>query len=313
MTKLTLGCAGTPRSVARSRLVRSALEAAGIGPVEVWLLAEAGTLGGNSGPAANGACATPIRHALAQGEVDAAVVGMEQVPAELDSGLMLAAVLPRTSVGDLLVMTGDRSASLDGLPRGSVLGVASPRTRALALAFRPDCDVRDWEDGLDERLRRVDEGHAEATVVSGADLRLLGLSARAAHALDETAWIPSPGQGAVGVVTRAADQQTLDVITALDDGDTRAAVAFERSVVAALGAEASSLVGAIGLPYGGGIRGWAMVASPDGRHMVRADLTGDLSEPEGLGERVAQRLNEQGAREILEQSLEAAAHADASS
>lgn len=313
MTTLTLGCAGTPLSVARTRLVRSRLEAAHAHPVEVLLLADGGTLGGNSGPAANGAGALPLWHSLTQGDVDAAVVGMEHLPAELDGGVTLAAVLPRTSAGDVLVMTGDETTSLDGLPRGSILGVASPRTRALALAFRPDFEVRDWEDGLDERLRRVDEGQANAAVVSGADLRLLGLSARAAHALDETAWIPAPAQGAIGVVTRATDEETLAVIAGLDDCDTRAAVAFERSVVAALGVGASSIVGAIGLPYGGGIRGWAMVGSPDGGRMVRADLTGDLSDPEELGARVARRLAEQGARDILAESLQSPVHADAAS
>jgi hydroxymethylbilane synthase len=313
MTKLTLGCAGTPLSVARTRLVRSALEASRVRPVEVLLLGDMGTLGGNSGPAANGVGALPPWHSLVQGEVDAVVVDMAHVPAELDGRVTLAAVLPRTGVGDVLVMPGDETTSLDGLPRGSVLGVASPRTRALALAFRPDFEVRDWEDGLDERLRRVDEGQANAAVVSGADLRLLGLSGRAAHALDETAWIPAPGQGAVGVVTRASDRETLGVIAGLDDPETRSAVAFERSVVAALGVEGGSTLGAIGLPYGRGIRGWAMVASPDGQRMVRADLTGELSDPEALGTRVARWLDRQGAQEILAESLQGSAHAEASS
>src|SRR5690606_11343328 len=113
------------------------------------------------------------------------------------------------------------------------------------------------------------------------------------------AWLPAPGQGALGIVTRADDRGMLDLLGVLDHAPTRAAVVAERTVLAELGGGCQTPVGALGLPYGEGLRLWGLVASPDGTRLVRAEASGTVAEPEALGREVARLLERRGAADIL--------------
>ena len=122
----------------------------------------------------------------------------------------------------------------------------------------------------------------EALVLAAAGLGRLGLLDRASELLERTAWLPAAGQGALAVVVRRDDRRARRLAASLDDHPTRQAVRAERELLRLLGAGCHLPVGVLGLPYPGGLRLWAMVLSPDGRRVIRADRTGRQTEPERL-------------------------------
>ena len=148
-------------------------------------------------------------------------------------------------------------------------------------------------------LGKVDDGQYDAVILAGAGLMRLGLEDRALEWLERTAWLPAPGQGALGVVTRTDDAKTRALVERLNDAPTRSAVRAERALLESLGGGCQVPVGALGMPYEGGLRLWGLVASTDGSRVVRGDVTGTAAEPVELGIRLADLLREQGAGTIL--------------
>lgn len=240
-----------------------------------------------------------LDRALLEGEIDFAVHSLKDLPTRLEPGVALAAVPEREDARDVLVVRDGTPGRISALPRGARVGTSSVRRRALALALRPDLDVRPIRGNVDTRLRKLEEGHFDAVVLAAAGLRRLGLTARASHPLRATLWLPAPGQGALGIVARDGDAEVLSRLSTIEHGPSRAAVTFERTVLAALGGGCSAPVGAIGLTYDGGIRGWALVASPDGRHMVKEHRTGSIDAPAALGRELADVLVSRGAKDLL--------------
>lgn len=241
-----------------------------------------------------------LDRALREGEVDIAVHSLKDLPTVAADGTVVAAVPEREDPRDVLIGPRDAgNVTLSSLPPGARVGTGSLRRRALALAYRPDLSVAGIRGNLDTRLGKVDAGDYDAVVVAAAGVRRLGWIDRIHEYMDPAAWLPAPGQGALAVVVRAEDSETLTRVRALDDATSRAATAAERAVMHALEAGCQLPVGARGLSYPGGIRLRAIVASPDGRRVVRAEETGTGDAPEALGERVAQRLLDRGADAIL--------------
>ncbi|HSR42438.1 MAG TPA: hydroxymethylbilane synthase, partial [Longimicrobiales bacterium] len=237
--------------------------------------------------------------ALLDGGIDLAVHSLKDLPTEMPEGLVLAAVPPREDPRDVLIGRGGPGAALAALAPGSVVGTSSLRRKALTLAFRGDLDVRPIRGNLDTRIRKVEEGEFDAIVVAAAGVLRLGMKERVGEWLERTAWLPAPGQGALAVVAREDDAAVRGELETLDDAASRAAVVAERSVLEALGGGCQMPIAALGLPFDGGLRLWALVASPDGTRLVRSDRTGSVDDPRGLGGEVAAILRERGAREIL--------------
>lgn len=240
-----------------------------------------------------------LDRALREGEVDLAVHSLKDLPTVASDGLALAAVPEREDARDVLIGPPESERTLASLPKGARIGTGSLRRRALALAFRPDLHVEGIRGNLDTRLGRVDAGEYDAVILAAAGVRRLGWTARIHEYMDPAAWLPAPGQGALAVMVRADDHDTLGRVRALDHPPSRAATAAERGVLHALEAGCQLPVGALGLSFGRGMRLRAVVGSPDGERVVRADETGDADEPEALGRRLALRLLERGADSIL--------------
>jgi len=199
--------------------------------------------------------------------------------------------------------------SLATLPEGAVLGTSSLRRQALARAFRPDLDVRDIRGNVDTRLRKLDEGRYDAVVMAAAGIRRMGLEARIGEWLESTAWLPAPGQGALGIVARDGDDVVGRALASLRHDPTWQAVRAERAFLAALEGGCQVPIGALGMPYQGGLRLWGLVASPDGRSVVRGDLTGRAEDPEALGGELARLARSRGAARILDELAAAASDA----
>ena len=246
-----------------------------------------------------GVFTSALDEALLEGSVDLAVHSLKDIPTRMPPGLCVAATPAREDPRDALVLPTGTAGTLSSLPPGSSIGTGSQRRAALARAFRPDCMVVPMRGNVDTRLAKLGRGECDALVLAAAGLGRLGLLDRASELLERTAWLPAAGQGALAVVVRRDDRRARRLAATLDDRPTRQAVRAERELLRLLGAGCHLPVGVLGLPYPGGLRLWAMVLSPGGRRVIRADRTGRQAEPEDLAADLARVLLGRGAGEIL--------------
>jgi len=242
--------------------------------------------------------------AVREGTIDLALVGIGALRGSAADGLTTVAVLPRGEVRDVLVALAGRAMPLSLLSRGTRVGVAGVRRLALLAAHRPDVEAVVLDaaslreillDGSAGPTRPADDVPLDAVVASAADARCAGLLDEAAEVLDPRAWLPEPGQGALALVAR----HPIAEATALDHLPTRTALRAELALLDALDVAPDAPLGCLAQTSGRWIRLWAAAASPDGRRMVRSDLTGPLDEPEALGSSVARQLEARGYRIVV--------------
>ncbi|HEX7218411.1 MAG TPA: hydroxymethylbilane synthase [Burkholderiales bacterium] len=238
-----------------------------------------------------------LESAMAEGRADLAVHSIKDVPAELPSGFVLAAITAREDPRDVFV--SKKFKSLVELPRGASLGTSSLRRSAQIVERFPHLEIRLLRGNVDTRLAKLERGEYDAIVLAAAGLKRLGLEARATACLEPEEMLPAPGQGALGIECLAARSDVAALLAPLADGATAACVRAERAVSRALGGSCTLPLAAYGQISSGALRLRGLVASPDGRRVVRCDVKGDPAQPEALGEKAAQELRRQGAAEIL--------------
>ena len=238
-----------------------------------------------------------LERALRAGTIDLAVHSLKDLPTEESPGIALGAVCLREDVRDCLVAREGHS--LRGLPPGAIVGTSSLRRAAQLLGLRHDLDVRSIRGNVDTRVRKVQDGEFDAVVLAAAGVLRLGLEGAVTEWLETDKMLPAPGQGALGVQCRADDERVLTLLAAIDDPGARAETTAERVFLRALGAGCTAPVGARAqaLESDVRVRMEALVASPDGRQVVRVAGEGEAAE---LGERLAREALAAGAGEILE-------------
>lgn len=239
-----------------------------------------------------------LDRAILEGHADLAVHSLKDVPTRLTDGLALAAVMEREDPRDALLVAPNRPHTLVALPAGARIGTSSLRRRAQLLALRPDLVVEDLRGNLDTRMRRVEDGDYDAIVLAHAGLTRLGFADRATQLLDPPDWLPAVGQGALGITTRVADESTLAIVRALEHAPTRAAVTAERALLARLEGGCQIPIGALA-QVDRSIKLLALVASIDGKRIVRGEIEGAVSAAAQLGETLAADLTARGAGDIL--------------
>jgi hydroxymethylbilane synthase len=232
---------------------------------------------------------------LLEGRLDAAVHSLKDLPVEDSPGLVLAAVPLRADARDALV--SPRGWTLSSLPEGAVVGTSSLRRSAQLLALRPDLNIQSLRGNVDTRLRKVLEGQYDAIVLAAAGMQRLGQEEHITQLLPFEVMLPAPGQGALAVQARIDDRQTLEHLSALEDRPTRLAVTAERAFLTGLGGGCSVPVAAFASFENGEIRMYGLVASPDGKQVIRVHGSGD--DPHLLGSNLALQAVEQGARSLL--------------
>ena len=241
-----------------------------------------------------------IEEALLAGRVDIAVHSLKDLPAEVPDGLELAAFPPREDPRDVLVTSS--GAGLAELDAGAVIGTSSLRRRAMILAARPDLLVANLRGNVDTRLAKLAAGQCDGIVLAAAGLRRLGLAPAHARALPVETFVPAVGQGILGVEARRDDTRVRRLIAGLDDADTRACARAERSYLRRLGASCNTPMAAHATLDRSGayprLRMMAMVASEDGRRILRADAAGAPADAESVGRGLAELLLERGAEAV---------------
>jgi len=254
-----------------------------------------------------------LEHALRTGEIDIAVHSLKDLPVEDAPGLTLGAIASRADVRDVLVARNGWT--LATLPPGALVGTSSTRRMAQLLATRPDLKVQSIRGNVGTRIRKVMSGEYDATVLAAAGVERLNLLANVSEWLALELMLPAPGQGALAVQCRADDVKTRQLLAAVDDAPTRAAVTAERQFLHALGGGCSAPVAAyatvLSNPISPSLRlqMQALVAATDGSQMVRVQGTGDAAT---LGTQLAQQALDQGGWALLDRALPAALAAGAS-
>lgn len=247
-----------------------------------------------------------IEDALLHGEADLAVHSLKDLPSQLPAGLILAAVPLREDARDVLVLPGSSavgSAGITGLDlvgQGARVGSGSLRRMSQVLHERPDLRVENVRGNVDTRLRKLDEGQYDALILAAAGLRRLGLASRISAELPVELSTPAPGQGALGLEARAADERTRALLAKLNHAESSVCVAAERALMDAVGGGCSVPLGAYGRVRGDRLELLGVLASGDGKRLVREMREGSLAEPEALGRAVAEKLLATGGREILD-------------
>ena len=238
-----------------------------------------------------------LETALADGRADLAVHSMKDMPAEVPPGFALAAILARDDPRDAFV--SGRYASFAELPPGSIVGTSSLRRQAQVLERYPALEIRPLRGNVDTRLAKLDRGDYAAIILAHAGLKRLGLAGRSRSLLSVDESIPSPGQAALGIECLAARTDVQAMVAPLADAASSACVRAERAVNRALGGDCTIPLGAFAELQGSRLWLRALVASSDGRRIVRAEALGEADDPEALGRRVADALRAQGADQIL--------------
>jgi hydroxymethylbilane synthase len=239
-----------------------------------------------------------IQHELLARRVDLAVHSLKDLPTEPVAGLCLAAVPPRAAVGDALI--SERYGSLDQLPPGATVGTGSLRRRAQLLHARPDLVVRDIRGNVDTRLRKLRAGEHDAIVLAEAGLERLGLAGQITERLPAAIMLPAVGQGALALETRSDDRVTQELVQALDDAASHAAVSAERAMLTALRGGCLAPVAAWGRLDRDQLTLTGRVLRADGVEMIEATATASPAEAEQLGLRVADELLSQGAAALID-------------
>jgi hydroxymethylbilane synthase len=222
-----------------------------------------------------------IEEALAAGAIDLAVHSSKDMPTVLPAGLVLSAFLPREDARDAFISR--KVKSLAELPQGAVIGTASLRRQALALRLRPDLKVAPLRGNVETRLRKLEAGEADATLLAVAGLKRLGLLSAATAVLDIDAFLPAVGQGAIGIETRADDDKTRALVARINDSDTATALAAERAFLAELDGSCRTPIGGHAQVSGQRVHFRGIIVKPDGSAAFEVVREGDRGEAAALG------------------------------
>jgi hydroxymethylbilane synthase len=171
-----------------------------------------------------------IEEALLSGSIDLAVHSAKDMPTFSQPGLMLTACLEREDPRDVFISR--KAGSLAELPQGATLGTASLRRQAIAKRIRGDLRVVPLRGNVETRLRKLDAGEVDATILALAGMKRLGLTQHATKIMSEEEFLPAVAQGAIGIEARADDARTREVLARIDHADTSTAIACERAFLA---------------------------------------------------------------------------------
>jgi hydroxymethylbilane synthase len=235
--------------------------------------------------------------AMLEGRADLAVHSLKDVPAQMEAGFVLPAILPRADAADAFV--SNHYAELAELPRGARVGTSSLRRQAQLRALRPDLALLDLRGNVGTRLGKLDAGDYDAIVLACAGLERLGLAARIRSRLAAPSWLPAPGQAAIAIEAREGQPAMLALLAALDDAETRLVISAERAMNQALGGSCTVPVGAWCVLGEHGLYLRGMVGDATSGRLLHAEASSSSDHAVALGRQVAADLLAQGAGALL--------------
>ena len=284
---LKLGTRGSPLALVQAHEAQARLAAAaGIDPgdIEIVVIRTSGDLIVDrplSEAGGKGLFTKELDEALIAGAIDFAVHSAKDLPTCLPDALCIAGYTAREDARDALICAV--GASLKALPRGARFGSASLRRRAMALRLRPDLEVGLLRGNVETRLRKVESGQFDATILALAGLKRLRLESRAAAVLSTDEFLPAVGQGAIALVGRADDRRVADALAPILDAATGFALTAERAFLDVLDGSCRTPIGGHARLVDGRLSFRGLVLSPDGRAAVEIASEGPCETAEKLG------------------------------
>jgi hydroxymethylbilane synthase len=303
-TFLRIGTRGSPLALAQAATVRAQLVIAhGLDPAEIEVrifqttgdriqdrpLAEAG---------GKALFTKEIEEALLAGDVDLAVHSAKDMPTILPDGLVLAACLEREDARDVFI---SRSAkSIAELPRGATIGTASLRRQAQVKRQRPDLNIETLRGNVETRLRKLDAGEADATLLALAGLKRLGLTHAATRVLEIDEFLPAVGQGAIGIETRHDDKRVRALLAPIDHANTSAELQAERAFLAVLDGSCRTPIAGHATLVGDALRFHGMIIRPDGSEAHETMRQGKGVDAAALGADAGRELKSRAAPDFFQ-------------
>lgn len=236
-----------------------------------------------------------LEEALLTGQVHAAVHSLKDLPVEQPMGLVIGAIPKRGETRDVIVSA--EGYSLESLPEGAKVGTSSLRRAAQLRALRPDLEIDSLRGNIDTRIRKAMDRQYDAILLAGAGVVRLGLESYVTQWLPLSTMLPAPGQGALAVQCREADQDTLNYLEVIEDFETRQCTHAERAFLAALGGGCAVPVAASAQIKEGIIELQGLVASDDGKIVIRCFA--ENKDPQKAGDDCAKQALSQGAGALV--------------
>ena len=238
-----------------------------------------------------------LERALVENGIDIAVHSAKDVPTTLEPGTQLGGYLPRADVRDVLISRS--GAGLEALLSGARVGTSSRRRAAMLRAARPDLATVDLRGNVDTRLRKLHAGACELIILAAAGLQRLGRESEITEYLPVELMLPAPGQGAIALQIRSDDAQSLAAVESVNHPPTELAVRAERAALGEIGGGCTLPLGILAQVRGQSLTVDGWMADETGTHVVRAQATGNIDDPEAAGRNLAATLRRHGADELL--------------
>ncbi|OCG22952.1 MULTISPECIES: hydroxymethylbilane synthase [unclassified Gilliamella] len=240
-----------------------------------------------------------LEQAILNNEADIAVHSIKDIPVAFPEGLTLATICKRDDVRDAFI--SNTYLSLDELPNGAVIGTSSLRRQCQLREKYPHLQIKDLRGNVGTRLAKLDNKEYDAIILAAVGLKRLSLEDRIKQYIDTNLILPAVGQGAIGIETRTDDKQILEVLSVLDDKNSRVCIEAERTMNKALQGGCQVPIACYSQLNNDVLSLQGLVGRIDGSKIVKVALTGDITEPEMLGKELAKRLLDQGAKAILQE------------
>jgi len=284
---LRIGSRGSPLALVQANEVRRRLAAVGglsVDAIEIKIIRTTGDIMVDrplADAGGKGLFTKEIEDALVSGHIDLAVHSSKDMPTVLPSALALSAFLPREDARDAFISHAART--LGELPGAARVGTASLRRQALIKLSRPDLVVVPLRGNVETRLRKLEAGEVDATLLAVAGLKRLGLLSAATSVFEIDEFLPAVGQGAIGIETRADDAETCGLVAQVNDPETAIALAAERSFLAALDGSCRTPIAGHARVSDGLVRLRGMIAKPDGSEAFETSREGSSEDAAAIG------------------------------
>ena len=236
-----------------------------------------------------------IDRAVFEKEVDFAVHSLKDVPSQLDHNLIISCIPKREAVNDVLI-TRD-GFDIEEIPSGSVIGSSSLRRAVQVIRKRPDVIVKPVRGNIETRIKKVEEGKFDGIVLAQAGITRLGTDTKISK-LPTNDFVPSPGQGALAIVSRKDNSSTLEMLKKIEDYRSRMEIEAERALSDSVDSGCRFPVGAVATSDANSLTLKVAVYSMDGKKSIILEKTGSIEEPHVLGRLLGDELRDRGVKEI---------------
>ena len=236
-----------------------------------------------------------IDRAVFEKEVDFAVHSLKDVPTQLDPNLIISCIPKREAVNDVLI-TRD-GFDIEEIPSGSVIGSSSLRRAVQITRKRPDVIVKPVRGNIETRIKKVEEGKFDGIVLAQAGITRLGTDIKLSK-LSTDDFVPSPGQGALAIVSRKDNSSTLEMLKKIEDYSSRMEIEAERALSDSVDSGCRFPVGAVATSDVNSLTLKVAVYSMDGKKSIILEKTGSIKEPKVLGRLLGDELRDRGVKEI---------------